>query len=274
MRTSIRSAILAAALVPICGILLAPSAQAEDVPTPRELLEECDNGSDYCVFHPDGPPKEVKGESHQVGTSVFNCTDAPQTMNVGWSDTDTETNTIGVSMSIEGGFADVFKTSLQVSYSHSWATAHTESQTTAINVAAGRVGWITRQPTLLEVSGRYELHFGKRYYDHYYWYLPFTATSPKGDAGSVTQRTRPMTVDEAKAHCGDALPTTPPLIPPSPPPTRPAGCSAAAWDRADTYTADNQVSHNGHTWKAKWWTQGEKPGTTGEWGVWQDLGAC
>lgn len=50
--------------------------------------------------------------------------------------------------------------------------------------------------------------------------------------------------------------------------------SAAAWDRAATYTADKQVSHNGHTWKAKWWTQGQEPGTTGEWGVWQDLGAC
>ncbi|MBO0513190.1 carbohydrate-binding protein, partial [Streptomyces beijiangensis] len=30
----------------------------------------------------------------------------------------------------------------------------------------------------------------------------------------------------------------------------------------------------GHTWKAKWWTQNETPGTTGEWGAWQDLGAC
>ncbi|MYW12277.1 hypothetical protein GT034_28605, partial [Streptomyces sp. SID2563] len=30
----------------------------------------------------------------------------------------------------------------------------------------------------------------------------------------------------------------------------------------------------GHTWRAKWWVQGDKPGTTGEWGVWEDLGAC
>ncbi|WP_405810741.1 hypothetical protein OG729_38350 [Streptomyces sp. NBC_00210] len=221
MRTSIRTAILAAALVPVCGILLVPSAQAEDVPSPRELLEECDNGTDYCGFHPDGPPKEVKGESHQVGTSVFNCTDIPQTMNVSWSDTDTETNTVGVSMSVEGGFADVFKVSLQTSFSHSWAKAHTESQTTAINVPAGRVGWINREPTLLEVSGRYELHFGKRYYDHYYWYLPFTTTSPKGDAGSVTQRTRSMTPDEAKAHCEGTLSTAPPTTPP--PTSPPAG---------------------------------------------------
>ncbi len=27
-------------------------------------------------------------------------------------------------------------------------------------------------------------------------------------------------------------------------------------------------------WKAKWWTSGEEPGTTGQWGVWEDKGAC
>ncbi|MGW1894899.1 hypothetical protein ACWCP6_32345 [Streptomyces sp. NPDC002004] len=201
MRTSIRTAILATALASMCGIVLVPSAQAADTPSPRELLEQCDDGSDYCGFHPDGPPKEVPGESHQVGTSVFNCTNDPQMMNVSWSDTDTESNSVGVSMSVEGGFADVFKASLQVSYSHTWSQAHTEQQTTAISVPAGRVGWITRQPTMLETSGQFELHFGHRFYDHYYWYLPFTETEPKGDAGSVTQRTRPMTPDEAKAHC-------------------------------------------------------------------------
>jgi chitinase len=34
------------------------------------------------------------------------------------------------------------------------------------------------------------------------------------------------------------------------------------------------VTHQGHTWRAKWWTQGETPGTTGESGVWADEGAC
>ncbi|MFF0395923.1 carbohydrate-binding protein [Streptomyces sp. NPDC005248] len=63
--------------------------------------------------------------------------------------------------------------------------------------------------------------------------------------------------------------TTPPTTPP------PGGsCTAAAWSSSAVYTADNTVSYGGHTWKAKWWTQNETPGTTGEWGVWQDLGAC
>ncbi|WP_052869066.1 chitinase [Streptomyces niger] len=51
-------------------------------------------------------------------------------------------------------------------------------------------------------------------------------------------------------------------------------CTAAPWAKDKVYTGDQQVSHKGHTWKAKWWTTGEEPGTTGEWGVWQDLGPC
>ncbi|MEV5276158.1 glycosyl hydrolase family 18 protein [Streptomyces sp. NPDC051994] len=68
---------------------------------------------------------------------------------------------------------------------------------------------------------------------------------------------------------------------PSPTPTAtssptpvPGGCTATAWDKSAPYVGGTQVSYGGHTWKAKWWTQGEQPGTTGEWGVWQDLGAC
>lgn len=51
-------------------------------------------------------------------------------------------------------------------------------------------------------------------------------------------------------------------------------CSAAQWNKTAVYVGGNTVSYGGHTWKAKWWTTGETPGTTGEWGVWQDLGAC
>ncbi|MEU3728875.1 glycosyl hydrolase family 18 protein [Streptomyces sp. NPDC033538] len=62
---------------------------------------------------------------------------------------------------------------------------------------------------------------------------------------------------------------------PSPSPTDGAGqCAAPAWAAAAEYGSGSTVSHEGHSWKSKWWTKGEEPGTTGEWGVWQDLGAC
>ncbi|WP_030157320.1 glycoside hydrolase family 19 protein [Glycomyces sp. NRRL B-16210] len=49
---------------------------------------------------------------------------------------------------------------------------------------------------------------------------------------------------------------------------------AAPWNAGAVYTQGNVASHNGQNWTAQWWTQGETPGTTGEWGVWRDPVAC
>jgi chitinase len=70
---------------------------------------------------------------------------------------------------------------------------------------------------------------------------------------------------------------TPPSTPPTDPPTdpgQPGGCAAGVWNATTAYTAGDEVSYGGHAWKAKWWTQNEKPGTTGDWGAWQDEGPC
>ncbi|MEU8633429.1 family 20 glycosylhydrolase [Amycolatopsis sp. NPDC048633] len=56
--------------------------------------------------------------------------------------------------------------------------------------------------------------------------------------------------------------------------TNPGTCANPAWSASQVYTGGNVVSHNGHKWTAGWWTQGEEPGTTGQWGVWTDNGAC
>ena len=70
-------------------------------------------------------------------------------------------------------------------------------------------------------------------------------------------------------------PTPTPTNTSTPTPTPDAGsCTASAWESNQVYTADDVVSHNGQEWRAKWWTQNEEPGTTGQWGVWEDLGPC
>ncbi|MBV7261402.1 chitinase [Photobacterium sp. WH24] len=51
------------------------------------------------------------------------------------------------------------------------------------------------------------------------------------------------------------------------------GCTNA-WATGGVYNSGDIVTHSGKSWKAKWWTTGEEPGTTGEWGVWEDLGAA
>ncbi|MFE9397603.1 chitinase C-terminal domain-containing protein [Streptomyces flavidovirens] len=61
---------------------------------------------------------------------------------------------------------------------------------------------------------------------------------------------------------------------PSPTPSPGGPCAAPAWSSSSAYGSGTTVAHKSHHWKSKWWTKGEEPGTTGEWGVWQDLGAC
>ena len=53
-----------------------------------------------------------------------------------------------------------------------------------------------------------------------------------------------------------------------------AAACATPWNSSSVYTGGMTASHNGHNWSAKWWTQNETPGTTGEWGVWADQGVC
>ncbi|MEV6523679.1 glycosyl hydrolase family 18 protein [Longispora sp. NPDC051575] len=51
----------------------------------------------------------------------------------------------------------------------------------------------------------------------------------------------------------------------------PGTCTAAAWNAATAYSGGSVVSHSGKKYRAKWWTQGETPGSAA---VWEDQGAC
>lgn len=61
---------------------------------------------------------------------------------------------------------------------------------------------------------------------------------------------------------------------PAPSATSGGNCIYPGWVRGNVYNTDNRVSWNGKAWRAKWWSQNEEPGTTGTWGVWEDLGSC
>ncbi|MCI0385657.1 glycoside hydrolase family 19 protein [Streptomyces sp. CNQ085] len=47
---------------------------------------------------------------------------------------------------------------------------------------------------------------------------------------------------------------------------------ATPWSSSAVYLGGTTVSHNGHNWTARWWTQNEAPPGTS--GVWSDQGAC
>lgn len=64
------------------------------------------------------------------------------------------------------------------------------------------------------------------------------------------------------------------VIPPSGPgtPDRPGHHDPRAWRPGFVFTEGDIVIHAGNEWRAMWWTQGDEPGTTGEWGVWRLIG--
>jgi chitinase len=53
-----------------------------------------------------------------------------------------------------------------------------------------------------------------------------------------------------------------------------SSCTVAAWNAGQAYTQGQRASYNGITYEAKWWTQGDQPDLSGEWGVWKVIGPC
>ena len=45
--------------------------------------------------------------------------------------------------------------------------------------------------------------------------------------------------------------------------------STDTWNSTSVYTEGDAVTYSTCTWNAQWWTQGDEPGTTGEYGVWR-----
>nr|WP_281279724.1 glycosyl hydrolase family 18 protein [Chitiniphilus eburneus] len=82
-------------------------------------------------------------------------------------------------------------------------------------------------------------------------------------------------------------PTPTPVVTPTPTPTSvvtptptpvvtptPAGTCYQAWNASGVYTGGSRVTLNGVNYEAKWWTQGDNPAQSGDWGVWKNLGNC
>ncbi|WP_243790108.1 hypothetical protein [Saccharopolyspora gloriosae] len=194
------SAVLVSAFS-LAAVAFAPAASAADEPTVRELMEKCDNGTDSCVFHPEGRPEYYTDSAHTVGDPVYNCTDGIQRSSVEWSDTTSQSNSVGLSMTTEAGFGKVFSIAYEQSYEHTWEESHTESQTTNVDTEPNQVGSVERAAQMQKVKGTYELHFEDRFYDHYIWYVPMEVTGPAPDPTSaVSQHVRDMTEEEI-AQC-------------------------------------------------------------------------
>jgi chitinase len=95
-------------------------------------------------------------------------------------------------------------------------------------------------------------------------------STTSGTCSSVPQTAWEFTKYSAR-FAGATPPTSVPTTTPTTTPPAGGSCTAAAWSSTAVYVGGNQVSYNGHTWQAQWWTQGETPGVAS---VWLDQGAC
>ncbi|HSC80196.1 MAG TPA: glycosyl hydrolase family 18 protein [Chitinolyticbacter sp.] len=68
-------------------------------------------------------------------------------------------------------------------------------------------------------------------------------------------------------------PVTPAPVTPVPVTPAPSACHPT-WTSSGVYTGGQRVTYNGVNYEAKWWTQGDNPAQSGEWGVWKNVGNC
>ncbi|UXY17339.1 glycosyl hydrolase family 18 protein [Chitiniphilus purpureus] len=68
-------------------------------------------------------------------------------------------------------------------------------------------------------------------------------------------------------------PTPTPTVTPTPATPTPSTCHQV-WSASAVYSGGARVTHNGVNYEAKWWTQGDNPAQSGDWGVWKNLGNC
>lgn len=180
---------------PSAGRISADSPMsAQGGPTIRELLDKCKNGADYCTFHPSGSPNVYRGDYRLAGGAT-NCSWDKITRWVEWSASEHTTNSIGVEMSAEGGIGEVFKVSFKASYGREWGWSSTKTDKVQAEVSPRRAINVFSAPMKQTVRGTYELHFGYKYYGHYYWYVRnVEVTGPADDSWDTR-------VEGANANC-------------------------------------------------------------------------
>lgn len=151
------------------------AAADEAPPTNQELMDRCE-GADYCEFHPSGE-NIAQGDWALAGTAE-NCAADSQTRTIGWTRTEGETNSMGISMSATAGVKGIFEATVETSYGHTWSWEETNSNSIDQEVSPGKAVSIYVAPDRSTVTGEWELHFGDPYKGHYYWYVPATVSAP------------------------------------------------------------------------------------------------
>lgn len=188
-----------AALVMGATLLAAPQAVADSSPSPADLLKAC-NWADYCQFHPQSW-NTYRGTPHQVGSRLYNCTHNTADKQIGWDDTILAGDSVGISLTVGAKFEDAFEESITQTYTQYWERSHTDRDNTTVHIQPNWFGWVQKGDTMQAATGWYEIHFGKRYYGHYIWYVNNYRGTAYYKADYVVGRDHPMSGAQRRAYC-------------------------------------------------------------------------
>ncbi|XZG70853.1 glycosyl hydrolase family 18 protein [Chitinibacteraceae bacterium HSL-7] len=101
------------------------------------------------------------------------------------------------------------------------------------------------------------------------WNPASTPTLWKLSTGSTTSPTPVATPTPAPVTATPAPVTPAPTVTPTP-----VAGQYPVWEAGAVYNGGQRVTQNGNVYEAKWWTQGDDPSKSGDWGVWKLVGGA
>ncbi|MEU6381802.1 hypothetical protein [Streptomyces sp. NPDC046909] len=192
-------AALTAASALVAGIPTTAGA-ADSLPTEEELLSQCGR-ADYCQFHAQSLTGGLVGEKHQVGGAAYNCGGTVH-RKLTWSETTSATTNASISSTVAAGLWQSISVSASATFGKTLEKSHTTKVTVDFNMEPYSKMTITRGTGYQIIEGDWELHFGKRFHGHYYWYDNGYQTKVEDpDNGWEAYNYGPMTDAEVKSHC-------------------------------------------------------------------------
>ncbi|MDX3662271.1 hypothetical protein PV646_33625 [Streptomyces sp. ID05-26A] len=162
-------AALAMAITAVFTALPAANATHDGQPTTQELMYRCVS-ADYCQFKPNGAMQIFSGPRQLAGSGT-NCTSSLMTRVINYSATTGTKNTFGVEISGGVQLGKIFEASIKASYTREWSFSETKTDEVRQEIKPRKKVNIFASKQKSRVNGTWEIHFGKRYYGHYYWYV-------------------------------------------------------------------------------------------------------
>ncbi|QFR01716.1 hypothetical protein F9278_42235 [Streptomyces phaeolivaceus] len=205
-RVTLLGAALAASSALVATTATAASA-ADTMPTEQELLSQCKTTADSCKFEATSLSRGFVGAKHQVGNTVYNCGGTVH-RTWSWSETTGQSTNANISATLASALWEPISVSATATFGKTFDKSHTTTVSVDYTMEPYHKAWINRGTGYQIIQGDWELHFGKRYHGHYYWYdknYESKIEDPEGGWESYNYVT--MTDAEIKSHCNTTNPT-------------------------------------------------------------------